>query len=372
MLLPSIATSCATSTTTETAEMVNRALFCSLVLLACIARTVEAVSIVQPLPDDIYAISGSAVKTTCIFVGNNNQPPLNVTFQRSDEDEIKWFDIQDSERVFQTNETQGDTTSATLHFTNITVQDDQEKGYYRCIGYSATGGKSDSLRFTVRVTARDDLPVARVIPNVTASYGDSVRLYCNLTHKNNEKTTPIDEVTYLRDNNPVKVTNDVTQALIFHSVRVRDGGNYVCRIRVKLHSHKPYDVISSPGYLHMRVRFPIKESKLVAVIGDSVILVCSAEGYPLDIEWKKNEPGSTAVIKPDSRSDSILVIHNATTEDSGNYSCNARDWPGQQYFLVTVNSNSTSTSAINIVSPGFVTTILPAFGLWTWWPSTWQ
>lgn len=100
--------------------------------------------------------------------------------------------------------------------------------------------------------AGDDLPVARVIPNVTASYGGSVRLYCNLTHKNNEKTTPIDKVTYLRDNNPVKVTNDVTQALIFNSVRVRDGGNYVCRIRVKLHSHKPYDVISSPGYLHSK------------------------------------------------------------------------------------------------------------------------
>ena len=47
----------------------------------------------------------------------------------------------------------------------------------------------------------------------------------------------------------------------------------------------------------VRVRFPIKEAKLVAVIGDSVALVCSAEGYPLDIEWKKNEPGTTAVIK---------------------------------------------------------------------------
>lgn len=47
----------------------------------------------------------------------------------------------------------------------------------------------------------------------------------------------------------------------------------------------------------VRLRFPIKESKLIADIGDSVALVCSAEGFPLDIEWKKNEPGSTAVIK---------------------------------------------------------------------------
>ena len=42
--------------------------------------------------------------------------------------------------------------------------------------------------------------------------------------------------------------------------------------------------------------------------------------------------------------DSVLVIHNATAEDSGNYSCNARDGPGQQYFLVTVNSNSTTSA----------------------------
>lgn len=101
--------------------------------------------------------------------------------------------------------------------------------------------------------AVEDLPVARVIPNVTVSYGDSVRLYCNLTHKNNELTAPIDTVTYLRGNNTVKITKDITQALIFNSVRVRDGGNYVCRIQVLLHSRSfPYHVTSSPGYLHSK------------------------------------------------------------------------------------------------------------------------
>jgi len=357
--------------------MVHRALFFSLVFLACIAGSVgAAVNIVAPYPNNIFAISGSAVNVTCIFVGDNDQPPGRVTFQRRNENGDDWFDIQDSERVFQTNKTQGNRSRVTLHFTNITVQDDQEKGPYRCIGYSATGGHSDSQRFTVRVTAREDLPVARVIPNVTVSYGDSVRLYCNLTHKNNEMTTPIDTVTYLRGNNTVKITNDVTQALIFNSVRASDGGNYVCRIRVLLHPQVPYYVTSSPGYLHIRVRFPIKESKLVAAIGDSVTLVCNAEGYPLAIEWRKNEPGSTAVIKPDGRitlqgecsfCDSILIIRNATTEDSGNYSCNARDGPGQQYFLVTVSSNTTTAGATS----RFVTTMLPALGLWTWWPSIW-
>ena len=49
----------------------------------------------------------------------------------------------------------GDRASATLHFTKITVQDDHEKGHYRCIGYSATGRHPDSQRFDVRVTASE-------------------------------------------------------------------------------------------------------------------------------------------------------------------------------------------------------------------------
>lgn len=46
----------------------------------------------------------------------------------------------------------GNRSRVTLHFTNITVQDDQGKGLYQCIGYPAKGD-SDSQRFTVRVTA---------------------------------------------------------------------------------------------------------------------------------------------------------------------------------------------------------------------------
>lgn len=55
----------------------------------------------------------------------------------------------------------------------------------------------------------DDLLVVCVILNVIVLYGDSVRLYCNLIYKNNEKIIFIDKVIYLRDNNLVKVINDV-------------------------------------------------------------------------------------------------------------------------------------------------------------------
>ncbi|KAL9986542.1 hypothetical protein ACROYT_G000709 [Oculina patagonica] len=359
--------------------MANCALFCSLVLLVYICRSAEAVTIIKPYPNDAFVLSGSAVNFTCIIVGDNGQSPLRVTFQRRKEIGDPWFDIANTERVFQTNETEGNRTSATLHVMNITVEDDHDKGQYRCEGMSATGGSSQSHRFTVRVIPREDLPVARVIPNLTVSWGDSATLYCNLTHKNNEMTTPIDKVTYLRGNNTVKITNDVTQALILPSVKSRDGGDYVCRIRVLLHSNSrfPYYVTSSPAYLHIRVRFPIKEAKLVAYIGDSVALVCSAEGYPLDVEWKKNEAGSSVIIKPNGRfilqGDSILMIQNITVEDSGNYSCSASDGAGQQFFLVTVNSTPTSTNvAVTTMGPCYLATILPAL-MWIWWrPSIWQ
>ena len=47
----------------------------------------------------------------------------------------------------------------------------------------------------------------------------------------------------------------------------------------------------------VRIRFPFEESKVVTDIGDSVVLVCSAQGFPLNVVWKKSQAGSTAVIK---------------------------------------------------------------------------
>ena len=92
--------------------------------------------------------------------------------------------------------------------------------------------------------------MARLIPNITVSYRDSARLYCNLTHDNNEQTTPIKKVTYLKNGKHVKTTTDVNQPLILNSVGAREGGDYRCKITVYLKSLQPYDVTSSAAYLH--------------------------------------------------------------------------------------------------------------------------
>lgn len=65
-------------------------------------------TLIEPYPDNVFAISGSTVNFTCIFVGDNGQPPLKVIFQRSRGETGKyWFDIPDTKRVFQTNKTAG-------------------------------------------------------------------------------------------------------------------------------------------------------------------------------------------------------------------------------------------------------------------------
>ena len=92
--------------------------------------------------------------------------------------------------------------------------------------------------------------MARLIPNITVSYGESARLYCNLTHNNNEQTTPTKKVTYLKNGKHVKTTTDVNQPLILNSVSARDGGEYRCRITFYFKSLEPYDVTSSAAYLH--------------------------------------------------------------------------------------------------------------------------
>lgn len=138
-----------------------------------------------------------------------------------------------------------------------------------------------------------------------------------------------------------------------------------------------YDVTSSAAYLHVRVRFRISMIKLTADIGESVAMVCSAKGYPLNIQWKKNYEEKSAIIKPKGRfilqskcsfCDSILVIQNATAEDSGNYSCSASNGPGQQFFLVKVANGTLINAAHTTSVPNHVNFIMQGF-LWIWWSS---
>ena len=80
----------------------------SLFLTGVLFHLISAVEVVDPLPQNAYGITGSQLSFTCIVVGNNGTPPVKVKFQRKTKEVLSdWFDIPDTDRVFQTNKTEG-------------------------------------------------------------------------------------------------------------------------------------------------------------------------------------------------------------------------------------------------------------------------
>lgn len=71
-----------------------------------------ALPTIDLLPQNVFAISGSRYNFTCIFVGDNGLPPVRVRFQRRKtlaDFRHEWLDIPETETVFQTNKTEGET-----------------------------------------------------------------------------------------------------------------------------------------------------------------------------------------------------------------------------------------------------------------------
>lgn len=332
------------------------------------AFSVKGAQIVRPYPKNMFPIVGSEVHTTCISAGKDG-PQEIVKFQRR-RVTGNWLDIAGIERFHQTIKKEGDKATLSLIIKNVTEEDGT--WIYGCNVYSSGGALASSVGFSITVMKKEDLPIASVVPNNTVTYGDTVNLYCSLTHKNNEATVTISKAIFLKNGIPVMSTNDLKEPLIVANVTGKDGGKYACFLSVMFYKEHAYNITPTvTAYLHVRARFPIKESKVVAHAGDSISLNCSAEGYPLNITWTKNKPGSTAAIKADGRvtvkqqclhCTSILVIQNLTLEDSGKYMCSALDFPGQHVFYVTLRRNLVSTAT----SPSLcLAAIFPTL-LWIW------
>lgn len=71
-----------------------------------------AVKILEPKPNNAFAITGSEINFTCIVVGDNGEPPVRVKFQRKKL--LFWQDIPDTDRVYQTNRTEGKSANPCL------------------------------------------------------------------------------------------------------------------------------------------------------------------------------------------------------------------------------------------------------------------
>ena len=102
--------------------------------------------------------------------------------------------------------------------------------------------------------AEEDLPIASVVPNNTVTYGDTVNLYCSLTHKNNEATVTISKAIFLKNGIPVMSTNDLKEPLIVANVTGKDGGKYACFLSVMFYKEHAYNITPTvTAYLHGKV-----------------------------------------------------------------------------------------------------------------------
>lgn len=67
---------------------------------------IDAQWIIEPYPNNTFPIAGSTLSSICIVVWDHRKPPVRVKFQRK-AGPLTWKDIPDTDRVYQTNKTEG-------------------------------------------------------------------------------------------------------------------------------------------------------------------------------------------------------------------------------------------------------------------------
>ncbi|XP_078381464.1 uncharacterized protein LOC144664229 [Oculina patagonica] len=98
--------------------------------------------IVEPFPENIYAIEFNAAKETCAaFDSSGVKVPEKIKFVRRDEFN-NYYDLTASSNLYFTNRTEEHDNKTklfvTLHFRNITMEDDSygKRGFYECHAFA--------------------------------------------------------------------------------------------------------------------------------------------------------------------------------------------------------------------------------------------
>lgn len=124
--------------------------------------------------------------------------------------------------------------------------------------------------------------------------------------------------------------DDKSLTLSLSSISLEDEGDYIClgenqwgrhSVLAHLNVHKPMSIKIA------------QSSPLLVRINESFHLDCIADGHPipLDIEWSRSDRGAffSLISKPsnilDSQERAVLKFDRVTADDSGEYTCNARD-----------------------------------------------
>nr|XP_024214409.1 hemicentin-1-like isoform X2 [Halyomorpha halys] len=253
-------------------------------------------SFAKHLPFSVDVLKGNKIEIPCIAFGD---PKPIMGWNRN---EIILTD--DSRRIINTE-------SGQLTILNAAPEDD---GYYNCTAENRAG----IVWRTVEVNVLE-LPTASVaVTSQMVKEGDEVEFTCNVTGK------PRPKIYWKKDGRILSSDSDSKLRL---TVVYRDRGNYTCVVKNSAgesFSTIPIEVSVLPK-IHNE-----KDEKITILKGSSIILNCSADGVPdPDILWFFNETqlgeSNTHLFREKGK---ILVLNEVTTENTGTYTCVAKNFAG--------------------------------------------
>ncbi|CAI5662085.1 unnamed protein product [Oreochromis niloticus] len=211
-----------------------------------------------------------------------------------------------------------DTGSATLVIPNATAE---HSGQYIC----AATYMNNTLKKDISVTVIYNR-AAQIIGNKTVKEGDVLNLTCSV------ESFPPSVIEWAKLGSDTNLHNDTGSAtLVVHNVTSEHSGQYICKVKYMNNT------------LKNNVTITIIYNRAAQIIGNTTVkkgdvlnLTCSVESFPPSlIVWSKL--GSDTNLHNDTRS-ATLVVHNVTSEHSGQYICTVKhlDTTLASYVDVTV------------------------------------
>ncbi|PFX11754.1 Hemicentin-2 [Stylophora pistillata] len=271
--------------------------------------------VIEPFPESIYPLEYTSASVTCIaFDASGKLQPDRIEFHRRD-DLNRYRKLEGDRFVFnhRTDNIRGNIKLyTTMTLKNVTIQDDSQYGdlgSYECHAFAKNVSSPKRHGFSVSVITRAEIPTVKVTDSSTLNPGDDITIFCNLTDRGNENSTPLKRISWFKDGKLLRsvrnpdpdVKQDFIAPIHLTSFNVRQAGIYTCLLEVKLRHIKEYSV-RGDTFLKIAPWLPKPKEDIEekASKGSDVSFECAAQGFPLEVEWKvkkKNKDTVQACIK---------------------------------------------------------------------------
>ncbi|KAH7936604.1 hypothetical protein HPB49_001639 [Dermacentor silvarum] len=271
---------------------------------------VEDAPKIQPFSfNNKVRIGGRAIATCTIMT---NAAPVTFTWSK------------DGARLQETN---GMSIQETKLVSLLVIQrtESSSRGNYTCRASNLLGADEHTAELIVEEPPK----VNPFSFTKTLSEGQSTAVTCTVT----EGSKPV-QLQWLKDGHEVVssgavklIKHETIVVLSIEPVQVADSGNYTCVARNKY----GYDRYTSALQVNAPPKWDVEPRDVVLKRGERLELHCKAVGHPApEIRWLKE---GTELKRPSENRAQVLqngtlVISNATSEDSGKFSCLASNGIG--------------------------------------------